>query len=504
MSSDKARILELEAKVRQLQGALSQVGQKADKKGQKPLGAGGEQPAAQRKEKEKEKEAAPAKEDSRPAALSAAATASSSSAAGERQEKPEKRGNKKLGSMDETKEAAGGKDADGEERGAGASHNSNAKVAPAPKVAAGSSRLALFDHLPMQKALDSVNNIDSDRTLHLAVVKLGSMYRAGVLREDDDRAAALVTAFCAVIQDYSTPPNKSLSWDLDKYVRLQVQHLVDCRALCAGMGNVIKTLRTNISKVPPDMDEASAKRTLVERLHSFFEDRMIFARESIGKRVAEVIHENDTVLTFGSSPLLRQVLLAVAATKRFRLIVIDTRPLNDGMRTLRACSPYMSCVYTPLSGAAKVMGEATRVLLSASCMLSNGSMFAPAGTAVVASLAKMKNVPVIAVCESYKFSERVQLDSIVSNELGSTREIAVSDGAGGCVAQLNSGYYGAANKADNDTLPYNVINLRYDCTPIGNISAVATEIGLIPATSVPVLLRELRGEMERSGAEPEK
>jgi translation initiation factor eIF-2B subunit delta len=104
------------------------------------------------------------------------------------------------------------------------------------------------------------------------------------------------------------------------------------------------------------------------------------------------------------------------------------------------------------------------------------------------------------VCESYKFSERVQLDSIVHNELGSTREIAVSDGAGGCVAQLNSGYFGAASKADHATLPFNVVNLRYDCTPIGNISAIATEIGLIPATSVPVLLRELRAEMERNSA----
>jgi len=490
MSSDKdARIQELEAKVRQLQGALSQVGQKSEKKSQT-------QGAAGQKAESQQGQLAQHKKDAPPPPNKAAKEADASRppippAAGDR---PEKRGNKKLGSMDETKEATGGKE-DGEERAP--------KAAPEPKAqagVAGSSRLALFDHLPTQKALDSVNNIDGDRTLHLAIVKLGSMYRAGLLREDDDRAAALVAAFCAVIQDYSTPPNKSLSWDLDKYVRLQVQHLVDCRALCAGMGSVIKQLRTNISKVPPDMDEASAKRALVERLHGFFEDRMVFARESIGKRLAEVIHEGDVVLTFGSSPLLRHVLLAVAATKRFRLIVADSRPLNDGMSTLRACSPYMSCVYTPLSGAAKVMGEATRVLLAASSMLSNGSMFAPAGTAVVAALAKVRNVPVIAVCESYKFSERVQLDSIVHNELGSTRELAVADGAGGCLAQLSPGYFGAANKADNNTLPYNVINLRYDCTPIGNIGAVATEIGLIPATSVPVLLRELRAEMERNSA----
>ena len=31
-----------------------------------------------------------------------------------------------------------------------------------------------------------------------------------------------------------------------------------------------------------------------------------------------------------------------------------------------------------------------------------------------------------AVCESYKFSEKVQLDSIVYNELGSAKEIAIA------------------------------------------------------------------------------
>ena len=49
---------------------------------------------------------------------------------------------------------------------------------------------------------------------------------------------------------------------------------------------------------------------------------------------------------------------------------------------------------------------------------------------LLASLAKAQAVPVIAVCESYKFAERVQLDSIVSNELGSAQEISSCVGGG--------------------------------------------------------------------------
>jgi translation initiation factor eIF-2B subunit delta len=136
------------------------------------------------------------------------------------------------------------------------------------------------------------------------------------------------------------------------------------------------------------------------------------------------------------------------------------------------------------------MREATRVILGASALLSNGAMLAPAGTAMIAALAKMQRIPVIVACESYKFTEKFQLDSIVNNELGAASEVAVvkasgDDGAAESepVPQLSIGYRGAAEKLGADgsegSLPFQVVNLRYDLTPIGNIAVIATETGLI-------------------------
>lgn len=50
---------------------------------------------------------------------------------------------------------------------------------------------------------------------------------------------------------------------------------------------------------------------------------------------------------------------------------------------------------------------------------------------MVAALAKALQIPVIVAAESYKFSEKVQLDSIVYNELGHASEIAVIGTAAG-------------------------------------------------------------------------
>ena len=64
--------------------------------------------------------------------------------------------------------------------------------------------------------------------------------------------------------------------------------------------------------------------------------------------------------------------------------------------------------------------QITKVLLSADALLANGYVLGPVGTAMLALIAHKYNKPVIVCCETYKFSERVQTDSILFNELGSS------------------------------------------------------------------------------------
>lgn len=84
---------------------------------------------------------------------------------------------------------------------------------------------------------------------------------------------------------------------------------------------------------------------------------------------------------------------------------------------------------------------------------------------MITAVAKRKNVPVIVACEGYKFCEKVQVDSIVYNELGSPQEIAViekgADGANAAVPQTEAGYRGTSSSASrqdeaDQALPYQV------------------------------------------------
>lgn len=94
----------------------------------------------------------------------------------------------------------------------------------------------------------------------------------------------------------------------------------------------------------------------------------MLARESITSLCCtHNIQNDDVILIFGYSLVINQILLHAATVyhKRFRVIIVDARPLCDGKRTLEVLSPVISCVYTSLSAAGAIMSSesVTRVLL---------------------------------------------------------------------------------------------------------------------------------------------
>jgi translation initiation factor eIF-2B subunit delta len=90
-----------------------------------------------------------------------------------------------------------------------------------------------------------------------------------------------------------------------------------------------------------------------------------------------------------------------------------------GKRLLSVLSgASIPCTYLLLPAIGSVIAEVSTVMVGAHSLHSNGAVFSRAGTALVAMMAQQYSVPVIVCCETYKFSEGVQLDSFTKNELG--------------------------------------------------------------------------------------
>jgi translation initiation factor eIF-2B subunit delta len=291
----------------------------------------------------------------------------------------------------------------------------------------------LFSHLPQYERETSLSlklkvGFSSDE-IHPAILRLGLQYASGSISGSNARCVALLTALQQFITDYHTPPSKLMRDDLLSKLKPLVRFIIDARPQSLSMGNAIRYVKMRISKLPPTLSEQRAKDSLCADINVFIQERIEFADEVIATHGASKIADDDVVLTYATSHVVEMLILrAQADGKRFRVIVVDSRPKLEGKELLhRLLAAGVRCTYILINALSYVMRDVSKVFVGASSMLANGAVIARVGTAVVAMTAKTHNVPVLVCCETYKFHDRVQLDSIGFNELGDPDELILND-----------------------------------------------------------------------------
>lgn len=78
----------------------------------------------------------------------------------------------------------------------------------------------------------------------------------------------------------------------------------------------------------------------------------------------------------------------------------------------------IKCSYSLVTALGSVMPTIDLVILGAHALHANGALYSRAGTALVAMMAAKRSIPVLACCETYKFSKSVPFDGFTKNELG--------------------------------------------------------------------------------------
>jgi translation initiation factor eIF-2B subunit delta len=196
--------------------------------------------------------------------------------------------------------------------------------------------------------------------------------------------------------------------------------------------------------------------------------------------------DNEVIMTYARSSVIEEVFITAARQgKKFRVIIVDSHPRFEGKKLLRQLlDEGIDCSYVLLHAISHVMPEVSKVFLGAHCFFSNGFLMSRVGTSMVAIIARQLNVPVLVGCETYKFTDRVQLDSFVFNELSDPEDLVSTN--------IHSSSTSEKNPLENwrDIPSLKLLNLAYDVTPAEYITAVITELGLIPGTSIAVVLRD--------------
>eukprot|EP01133_Synstelium_polycarpum_P004225 gene4225-4927_t len=352
--------------------------------------------------------------------------------------------------------------------------------------------IPLFAHLPQYEIENSLGIVSAD--IHPEIISLGLKYANFTISGSNARAVALMTTLKHVVRDFQIPTDKDFVREFSTHLSPLIQFLVDCRPMSVSMGNSIGYFKqqclSEVNKLRETLTtHEKAKEFICEKIDTFIE-RIVVADKVIAGYGVSKIKDGDVILTYASSHVVEMILKqAQTEGKKFRVIIVDSRPKHEGKELLhRLVQHGVKCTYILLNAVSYIMKEVTKVFVGACTILSNGNLISRAGTALVSSMAQFYNVPFIVCCETYKFTEKAQLDSICSNDIGNPMDL---------VSNLNERDSNSDSilKGWKDIDQLKLLNLMYDLTPIEMIALVITEFGMVPPTSIPVILREYRKEV---------
>ncbi|RXK42384.1 translation initiation factor eIF-2B subunit delta [Tremella mesenterica] len=356
-----------------------------------------------------------------------------------------------------------------------------------PSTTTSTHKYWILTHLPTHASPNTPLAFKSGK-LHPIIIRLGVLMSSGTLRGANARTIGMMIAFQEVIRDYETPENAVLWKDLPGHLSPMISFLENCRPKGVGGGNAIRWLKGEINRFGEQEfgTEAEQKQYLIDAIGVYIRDRIEFADQVIATTAKEKIKPGDTVVTYARSSLVERVLIEAWTSMRildpsssFSVIIVDSRPLLEGRSLLTTLSSYnIPITYTLLPLLAPLLPSADLVLLGTSALHADGSLYSRAGTAMIAMLAKEARIPVVACCETYKFGERVVLDGVGSNELGDVSDFFD-------VKEEEKETEKGKGKGMEGVIP---LSLLYDLTPPSLITAVCTEIGFIPPSSVPTVL----------------
>ena len=339
------------------------------------------------------------------------------------------------------------------------------------------STLAFFDHLPKREqfSVEEMAAMAAEKSIPVPCLSLGLKMQDGSLRGTNNRSLALLRMIDEVVATFELSEGQSFTREFTVAVKNMVSFLVRCRPLSPAVGNVVKSIKAELGHLATQSSSSNeeARAKLRQFVATFAQDKISAAQQVLASIAADKINNGDIILTYARSSTVERTLKQAAMDgKKFSVVVADSSPLYEGKVLLtELLGMGIPCEYMLFNSLETGMNLANKVMLGVAAVMSNGAVLSRAGTAAVALSASLAHVPVIVCSETYKFHERVQLDSITNNELADPKKIC-------------------------DSSELNCLNIVYDMTAADFITVVITEVGALPPTSVPVVLREYRSETE--------
>ncbi|EAS01605.1 translation initiation factor 2B subunit, eIF-2B alpha/beta/delta family protein (macronuclear) [Tetrahymena thermophila SB210] len=336
------------------------------------------------------------------------------------------------------------------------------------------SHLSTYDQISFKQIREKYQNHPyANSLLHPALLEVALKVNSGQIVGSNRRCLSFLDALKKIITDFKVKEGDVFYKELTNCIDSLYSFLETFRAHPEGLKTAFKYVKNIVSYlVKSTISIEPQKKWINQQIDVFIKQKILNAQELMIQTGLELIKNGDVILVYARSQVVENLLLtAFKKGKQFTVIVVDNPPFHEGKLLLQKLSEAgIETIYTLLSNIPYFIKKASKIFVGAQSMLTNGALISRVGTALLACVSRDFRTPFHVFCESYKFSEKSQLDSLSQNEL--------------CLQKNQEG------TEQQQAHQYLNINLRYDLTPCEYVNMVITEIGPVPPTSVHAIIRE--------------
>ncbi len=275
-----------------------------------------------------------------------------------------------------------------------------------------------------------------------------------------DTAKEVMDALGEVVTDSQANSLLELFQELD-------QAAVAILKICPSFAPPINALHQMLGTLEEDMDADCAldqAKVHLKETQLKFHKTVDTALTRLAGFGAELIHDGDTVFMFSMSSTTWKVLRrAKEQGKNFKVLVTEARPANEGLWTVDEMHKSQIPVEVGIdAGLSEMVARSNVAFAGVDAVAADGSVFNKAGTYLTALVAREYGVPFYFATDTLKFDTATLLGLPFRNE-----PVPSHDVLGDKV------YESGVSVAGN----------LFDTTPAHLITAIVTELGVIPPTA---------------------
>ena len=241
---------------------------------------------------------------------------------------------------------------------------------------------------------------------------------------------------------------------------------------------LVNILRKFLTQYLNRVKESGVKQAVkdVEKIISDIKNEVMVVKDAIASLGSKRIVSGDVILTHShSTTVLLLLKKALENGTRFSVIVTESRPIGEGLRTAEELEALgIDTTLIVDSAVRHVMKRVSKVFVGADAVAANGAVVSKVGTSAIALAAKEARVRVYVAAETYKFSPMTVIGELVPIEIRDPTEIVSSDWI----------------KKHPKVRIYNPV---FDVTPPEYVDAIITERGVIPPQAALLILMEEYG-----------